>query len=70
MCVDDTNNSHWFDMIMGQEIMQELGIYVKLSDRAIRGELPGTFEGWYTPMKYVQELIDTDLNDEIISDEI
>ena len=41
--VYNTNNSPGYDMIMGQEIMQELDLDIKLSDCNIRGEWPGPF---------------------------
>ena len=70
MHVDDTNKYHRYYMIMGQDIMQELGIDIKLSYFMIRGKSPGPFEGYYTPMKYYRELIYIDLNNDIISDQI
>ena len=68
--VDDTNNSHQYDMIMGRELMQKLGLDDKFLDFTIRGKSPGPFEGCYTLTKGFQEVIDMDLNNEIISDNI
>ena len=66
----DTNNSHQYEIIMVQELIQELGIDIRFSDCTVRGESPGPFEVLYTHMQDFQEIIDTCLNDEIISDEI
>ena len=39
--VYDTKKSHLYDMIMGQELMQELGLDIKFSDYTVRGKSPG-----------------------------
>ena len=70
MHVYDTNKSHQYEMIMGRELIKELGIDINFSDCTITGKLPGPFGGYYTPMKDFKEVIDTDFNNEIISDEI
>ena len=70
MHIDDTNNSHQYYMIMGRELMQELGLDIKFSDYTIRSKSTGTFERWYTPINDLKEVIDNDLNNEIISDQI
>ena len=70
MNVDDTNNYHRYEIIVVQELMQDLGLDIKFSDFTVRGELLELFEGWHAHMKYYQEVIYTDLNDDIISNEI
>ena len=57
-------------MIMVQGLMQELGLDIKFSQYAIRGESPEPFEGCYTPLKDFKDVIDTDLIDKNISYEI
>ena len=37
MHVDDTNNSHRYNIIMGIEIVQELGLDIKFSEFTIGG---------------------------------
>ena len=54
-------------MIMGQEIIKELGLDIKFLECTMRRKSPGTFEGLYAPMKDFKQAIDTDLNSEIIS---
>ena len=70
MHVDDTKNSHRYDMIMVQDLMLELGLYIKFSDCTVRGENTEPFEGCYTLMQDFKELMDTNINGGIISDEI
>ena len=65
MHVDYTNK---YRMIMGWEIIQKIGLYIKFSDCTIRGKTTGHFKGCYTSMKYFQEVVDTNINDEIIYD--
>ena len=57
-------------MIMVQGLMQELGLDIKFSQYAIRGESPEPFEGCYTSLKDFKDVIDTDLIDKNISYEI
>ena len=38
-------------MIMGQEIIKELGLDIKFLECTMRRKSPGTFEGLYAPMK-------------------
>ena len=66
----DTNNSHQYEIIMVQELIQELGIDIRFSYFTVRGESPGPFEVLYTHMQGFQDIIDTCLNDEIIYDDI
>ena len=51
MHVNDKSNSHQYDMIMYQVLVQELGLDIEFSYCTIRGESPVPAEGYYTPMK-------------------
>ena len=43
MHVADKKNSNRYGMIMGRDLMKELGLYIKFSYYKIRGESPGPF---------------------------
>ena len=68
--VDDIRNSNQYDRIMYQELMQKLGLDIKFSDCTVQGKSYGPYEGLCTSMKDLKELIDSDINYEIVSDEI